>query len=71
MMLEHPMVTQINKTGYPNIVAQPEHSGTDIFGNEVLAGDSEILLPNGEMVLEDSLEDYLIEFLGFEFTIAK
>lgn len=67
-MLEHPINTL---TGYPNLVAQPEHCGTDINGNEVLRGDSIVLLPNGEMVLEDNLEDYLIEQLGFRFVTAK
>ncbi|QOS90242.1 YqaI family protein [Peribacillus sp. JNUCC41] len=69
--LEHPIVTEINKTGYANLVAQPEHFGTDYFGNEVLKGDSVVLDPsNGEMVLEDSLEDYLIEVKGFQFKTA-
>ena len=69
--LEHPIVTEVNKTGYANLVAQPEHFGTDYFGNEVLIGDSVVLDPsNGEMVLEDSLEVYLIEVKGFQFKTA-
>lgn len=69
--LEHPDVTKANKTGYANLVAQPEHFGTDYFGNEVLKGDSVVIDPsNGEMVLEDSLEDYLIEVKGFQFKTA-
>lgn len=69
--LEHSDVTEANKTGYANLVAQPEHFGTDYFGNEVLKGDSVVIDPsNGEMVLEDSLEDYLIEVKGFQFKTA-
>ncbi|MDF1997622.1 hypothetical protein [Peribacillus frigoritolerans] len=34
--LEHPDVTEANKTGYANLVAQPEHFGTDYFGNKFL-----------------------------------
>lgn len=69
--LEHPDVTQTHKTSYANLVAQPEHFGTDYFGNEVLKGDSVVIDPsNGEMVLEDSLEDYLIEVKGFQFKTA-
>ncbi|WP_110928390.1 YqaI family protein [Bacillus massiliglaciei] len=69
--IEHPDVTQIRKTGYANMVAQPEHSGTDYFGNEILEGDSIVLDPeNGEAVPEDRLEDYLIEAKGFIFKIA-
>ena len=69
--LEHPDITQANKTGYPNVVAQPEHFGSDYFGNEVLIGDSVVIDPsNGEMILEDSLEDYLMEVKGFQFKTA-
>lgn len=68
--LEHPLITQVNRTGYVNLVAQAEHAGTDINGNEVLVGDSIVLLPNGEMVPENDLEDYLIEHLGWVFKTA-
>lgn len=72
-MLEHPVVTQINKTGYPQgqNEEQSDHWGTDINGNEILVGDKIIVLPNGEFLLEDNLDDYLIEELGFRFTKAK
>ncbi|MGE6611901.1 YqaI family protein [Peribacillus sp. NPDC076916] len=70
--LEHPDITQALKTGYPNLVAQPEHAGTDYFGNEILIGDSIIIdHKNGETILEDSLEDYLMEVLGFQFRTAE
>lgn len=69
--LEHPSITQVNKTGYANLVAQPEHAGNDINSNEILVGDSIVLLPNGEMVPEEDLEDYLVEKLGFVFTTAQ
>lgn len=69
--LEHPDVTKARKAGYANLVAQPEHFGTDYFGNEVLIGDSVVMDPsNGEMVLENNLEDYLIEVKGFLFKSA-
>lgn len=68
--MEHPMVTMINKTGY-SADMQEKSCGSDLFGNEVLVGDEIVILPNGEMLLEDSLEDYLIEKLGFEFKTAE
>ncbi len=70
MDIQDPVITEIEKTGYPNMVAQPEHNGTDINGNEILTGDSIVLLPNGETILEENLEDYLIEELGFQFITA-
>ncbi len=69
--IEHPDVTKIDRTGYANTVAQPEHCGIDFYDNEVLVGDSIILLPNSEMLLEENLEDYLIEHLEFQFITAK
>lgn len=61
-----------SETGYSNLVAQTEHGGIDYFGNEILVGDSIIINKNnGEVFLENSLEDYLIEVLGFQFTTAE
>jgi hypothetical protein len=75
-MIEHPMVTQINRTGYPlgmeKKQEQPEHFGIDAMGEEILVGDSIVVDPNtGEIVLEDNLEDYLIERLGFRYMKAE
>lgn len=68
--LEHPDITSVNRTGLSNLVAQPEHWGTDAMDDEILVGDSYIELPNGDVLLERNLEDYLIENLGFVFKIA-
>ncbi len=71
-MLEHPMITKINKTGYPeNMGNQPEHNGIDAMGDEILTGD-EIVIDNerGEVILKDNLNDYLAEMYGFLFTTA-
>lgn len=60
------------KFGLVNVVEQPEHFGIDHFGNEILIGDSIVIdTANGEIVLEDRLEDYLIEVKGFQFLSAK
>jgi hypothetical protein len=63
--LQHPAITQTLKTGYPNLVEQPEHIGVDYFGFEILAGD-EVVEYDGEIVLRENLNDFLQE-LGFEF----
>ncbi|MEK4968573.1 hypothetical protein MKX67_08790 [Cytobacillus sp. FSL W7-1323] len=67
--MEHPEVTQLRRTGYPNLVAQPEHAGIDYFGEEILEGD-EIVEYDGEIILEGNLQRYLCEVLGFEFKSA-
>ncbi|WP_141432445.1 YqaI family protein [Bacillus sp. 03113] len=69
--MDHPIVVEIEKTGYPKS-EQPKIWGFDYFGDEIFEGDSVIKDPsNGEIVLEENLEDYLIEVLGFEFKTAE
>lgn len=71
-MLEHPAITRINKTGYPeNMIEQPEHNGNDVFGDEILTGDEIVIDENGEIILKDNLERYLSEAYGFQFTQAE
>ncbi|MBY0157303.1 hypothetical protein H0178_16050 [Cytobacillus firmus] len=67
--MDHPTVNQIQRTGYPNIVAQPEHAGIDYFGDEILVGD-DIVEYDGEIILRDNLERYLKEVMEFEFKTA-
>lgn len=66
--LEHPAITRTLRTGYPNVIEQPEHSGSDYFGDEVLEGD-DIVEYDGEVVLKENLERFLSE-MGFEFKTA-
>jgi hypothetical protein len=63
--LEHPSISQVTKTGYANVVNQPEHAGTDFFGNELLVGD-DVVEFDGKVVLRDNLNEFL-EALGFTF----
>ncbi|WP_455920125.1 YqaI family protein [Priestia megaterium] len=72
MHLEHPEITQVNRTGYVNMVAQSEHAGVDYFGTEILIGDEIVTDDNtGEVVLKEDLEKYLEAEYGFKFTTAK
>ena len=68
--LEHPDITQANKTGYPNMTAQPEHFGIDYTGEEVLTGDQIVISPDGELILKSNLEEYL-SLIGFKFQTAE
>jgi hypothetical protein len=68
--LEHPSITHVNRTGYANVVNQPEHFGTDVMGREIVKGNSYIEMPNGELLHEDSVEDYHIEVLGLTYKTA-
>lgn len=47
-----------------------KHYGIDAMGDEILEGDV-IIEIDGETVLEENLEDYLIEHLGARYTLAK
>ncbi|WP_077623809.1 YqaI family protein [Sediminibacillus massiliensis] len=68
--LEHPTVTQINRTGYPKeALEQPEHCGIDALGDEILVGDK-IFEIDGETVLEENLERYLVELMGAQIKEA-
>lgn len=69
--MEHPLVTQIERTGYPYTVKQEEAIGVDYFGTEVWPGDDYFEDPqNGEMIMQDRLQDYMSEVYGFEFKTA-
>jgi hypothetical protein len=63
--LEHPSIVQANKTGYANVLNQPECQGLDYFGNEIVTGD-DVVEYDGEVVLRDNLNEFL-EALGFTF----
>lgn len=63
--LEHPSISQANKTGYTNVLNQQECQGLDYFGNEILSGD-DVVEYDGDIVLRDNLNEFL-EALGFTF----
>lgn len=68
--LEHPMITHIYATGYPSKDVEPKESaGSDYYGDEILVGD-EIVEHDGEIILADSLKDYLTDVLEFKFREA-
>ncbi|MBU8773216.1 hypothetical protein KM923_27370 [Cytobacillus oceanisediminis] len=68
-MGDHPMIEQVQRTGFPNMIDQPEHAGIDYFGDEILDGD-DIVEYDGEIILRDNLERYLKEVMEFEFKTA-
>ncbi|MDF1509706.1 hypothetical protein PZE06_16320 [Robertmurraya sp. DFI.2.37] len=64
--MDHPAIEKAMKTGYPNMVAQPEYFGIDYFGEEIFVGDDIVEL-DGELILRDNLERYLSEKFDAEF----
>ncbi|MGE8079056.1 YqaI family protein [Peribacillus loiseleuriae] len=68
-MRDHPVIEEIERTGYPNMVDQPEHAGTDYFGTEILSGDDYVEI-DGELILKDNLERYLVEEYQAKFSTA-
>lgn len=71
MGIEHPVVTYINRTGYPQDM-QETHWGSDYNGNEIMHGDNIVFDPNtDEVILEEDLQEYLVNRLGFQFKVAE
>ena len=68
--LEHPMITRALRTGYPKPI-ESEHCGIDACGDEILCGDVVYEFPDGEIVLEENIREYLIEHLGAVRKIAE
>jgi len=69
-MRDHPTIERIERTGYPeNLLEQPEHFGSDVYGDEILSGDSYIE-DGGELVLKENLERYLADHYQFKFKMA-
>jgi hypothetical protein len=68
--LQHPDITRTLKTGYPNLVEQPEHFAFDVFGDEVLSGDDYVEY-EGAVILRDNLERFLSEEMDFVFKTAE
>lgn len=66
--IEHPDITQCNRTGYPHM--HEDHCGFDYFGDEIIAGDS-IVEVDGETVLSENLERFLYEEYDAKFTTAE
>jgi hypothetical protein len=64
--LEHPVVSEVNRKGYINVLNQQECGGIDVYGDEVLSGDS-VVYDGDVMILADNLERYLSENYDFTF----
>ena len=66
--MDHPVIEQIERTGYPKGFPEREIYGIDARGNEVLEGDAIIVFEN-EWFLKDELSvdaQEVLEILGAE-----
>ncbi|MCM3739196.1 hypothetical protein M3210_02825 [Oceanobacillus luteolus] len=72
MGLEHPAITQIERTGYP-YSAKREDWGTDGLGNEILSGDEILEFMEEVYVVEELSSDAreILEQHGAIYKIAK
>ncbi|WP_281659101.1 hypothetical protein [Halobacillus sp. Cin3] len=52
--MNHPVIKQVERTGFPKGVTEPEHIGLDAMGNEVFEGD-QIYILNEEFFLKETL----------------
>ncbi|KYD07676.1 YqaI family protein [Saccharococcus caldoxylosilyticus] len=53
------------------VVEQSPHWGVDACGDEILYGDTIYEFPDGEIVLEENIRQYLTENLGATRKIAE
>ncbi|GAB3801461.1 YqaI family protein [Virgibacillus kimchii] len=71
MDIQHPDISKARVHGQlREMMDQPEHSGIDALGTEILSGDK-IYEFGHETVLEDNLEEFLVEHLGVEIREAQ
>ena len=71
--MEHPMITEIERTGYPKFSGRREEYGVDGLGNEVFTGD-EVLVIHEEFFLVEVMGQEAIEVLetlGAVYKTAK
>lgn len=71
--MNHPMIMEIERAGYPLGYEERDHYGVDALGNEVMTGD-EILLLNDEFFLVDVLAYetiHALEIVGADRGIAE
>ncbi|MDQ0176032.1 YqaI family protein [Bacillus chungangensis] len=67
--IEHPMIGEINRNGYPDMY-QEKYWGIDYFGEEIMEGD-DIVEIDGETILSENLERFLYEEYDAKFTTAE
>lgn len=75
--MNHPDIDRAMLTGYPrqaqfvcescSVEVKDDNPVEDMFGSEIMAGDTWFEDPDGRVVLKDNFEDYLIEVIGAEF----
>lgn len=66
--IEHPDITRMRR--YGDLRNDPEFFGYDCLGDEIFYGE-EVVEIDGELVLQDNLQKYLVEFYGAKFFTAQ
>lgn len=71
--MDHPVIKEIERTGYPAGYKEPQHLGVDAMGVEVLAGDVVFRL-NDETFVESEISydaREILKMFGATREIAK
>lgn len=63
--MNHPIVEQIERTGFPEFMHEPEsdHPVEDMFGDEIMSNDLYYVMKDGSIVLEQNLAEYAVQNL--------
>jgi hypothetical protein len=63
MQVENPMVRPVRQ--------ESSHWGVDVFGDEILYGDTVYEFPDGDLVLDENIDKYIADILGATRKIAE
>jgi hypothetical protein len=67
--MDHPLIERTLRTGYPYPIDEAHH-GTDFWGNEIVRGEDVVEI-DGDLVLQDDLQQYLSEVKDAKFYTAE
>ncbi|WP_338749852.1 YqaI family protein [Bacillus sp. FJAT-52991] len=72
-MRDHPMIEQIERTGYPAYLEEQvaDTPIEDMFGDEILDNDIYFVFKNGDVVLSENLGHYAIVHLDADEVTAE
>lgn len=64
MLGNHPIIEQIERTGFPEYMREVEDTPVeDMFGDEIMSNDIYFIMKDGSIVLEQNLSEYAVQYM--------